>query len=183
MFLLTFLILNTADTPRQLDNNIFQTSSIAQKYNCALTRLDFQQEEGLMSSLPLGLNQIEIQRGLTTSSVAIFVPFTTQELFQSGSEALYYGINALSNNLIMVDRKLLKNPNGLILGTPGSGKSFSAKREITNAFLFAPRMTSSSVTRRANIRRWWSVCTVRSLSCRPPARATTVRPAISIRWT
>ena len=135
MFLLTFLILNTADTPRQLDNNIFQTSSIAQKYNCALTRLDFQQEEGLMSSLPLGLNQIEIQRGLTTSSVAIFVPFTTQELFQTGSEALYYGINALSNNLIMVDRKLLKNPNGLILGTPGSGKSFSAKREIANVFL------------------------------------------------
>ena len=135
MFLLTFLILNTANTPRQLDNNIFQTSSIAQKYNCALTRLDFQQEEGLMSSLPLGLNQIEIQRGLTTSSVAIFVPFTTQELFQNGSEALYYGINALSNNLIMVDRKKLKNPNGLILGTPGSGKSFSAKREIANAFL------------------------------------------------
>ena len=135
MFLLTFLILNTADTPRQLDNNIFQTSSIAQKYNCALTRLDFQQEEGLMSSLPLGLNQIEIQRGLTTSSVAIFVPFTTQELFQNGGETLYYGLNALSNNLIMVDRKKLKNPNGLILGTPGSGKSFSAKREITNAFL------------------------------------------------
>ena len=138
MFLLTFLIMNTADTQRQLENNIFQASSIAQKYNCALTRLDFQQEEGLMSSLPLGLNQIEIRRGLTTSSVAIFVPFTTQELFQGGREALYYGINALSNNLIMVDRKLLKNPNGLILGTPGSGKSFSAKREITNAFLICP---------------------------------------------
>ena len=76
---------------------------------------------------------------LLTSSVAIFVPFTTQELFQNGSEALYYGINALSNNLIMVDRKLLKNPNGLILGTPGSGKSFSAKREITNAFLICPK--------------------------------------------
>ena len=135
MFLVTFLVLNTADTPRQLDNNIFQASSIAQKYNCQLTRLDFQQEEGLMSSLPLGLNQVEIQRGLTTSSTAIFVPFTTQELFQNGKEALYYGINALSNNLIMVDRKLLKNPNGLILGTPGSGKSFSAKREIANCFL------------------------------------------------
>ena len=135
MFLMTFLVLNTADTPRQLDNNVFQASSIAQKYNCQLTRLDFQQEEGLMSALPLGLNQIEIQRGLTTSSTAIFVPFTTQELFQNGKEALYYGINALSNNLIMVDRKLLKNPNGLILGTPGSGKSFSAKREIANCFL------------------------------------------------
>lgn len=87
-----------------------------------------------MSSLPIGLNQIEIERGLTTSSTAVFVPFTTQELFQSG-EALYYGLNALSNNMIMVDRKQLKNPNGLILGTPGSGKSFSAKREMTNAFL------------------------------------------------
>ena len=119
MFLVTFLVLNTADNPRQLGNNVFQASSIAQKYNCQLTRLDFQQEEGLMSALPLGLNQIEIQRGLTTSSTAIFVPFTTQELFQNGKEALYYGINALSNNLIMVDRKLLKNPNGLILGTPG----------------------------------------------------------------
>ncbi len=135
MFLMTFLVLNTANTKQQLGNNIFQASSIAQKYNCQLSCLDFQQEEGLMSSLPLGLNQIEIQRGLTTSSVAIFVPFTTQELFQTGNEALYCGINALSNNLIMVDRKLLKNPNGLILGTPGSGKSFSAKREIANVFL------------------------------------------------
>ena len=135
MFLLTFLIMNTADGKQTLDNNIFQAQGIAQKYNCQLVRLDFQQESGLNSSLPLGHNQIEIQRGLTTSSTAIFVPFTTQELFQREGEPLYYGLNALSNNLIMVDRKALKNPNGLILGTPGSGKSFSAKREIANAFL------------------------------------------------
>ena len=135
MFLVTFLILNTADTKRQLGNNVFQTNSIAQKYNCSITALDYQQEEGMVSSLPLGLNQIEIQRGLTSSGVGIFVPFTTQELYQDSPEALYYGINALSNNIIMVDRKLLKNPNGLILGTPGSGKSFSAKREIANVFL------------------------------------------------
>ena len=135
MFLLTFTLLNIADSKQQLDNQVFQASGIAQKYNCALTKLDFRQEEGLMSSLPLAYNQIEIQRGLTTSSVAIFVPFTTQELFQESKEALYCGLNALSNNLIMVDRKLLKNPNGLILGTPGSGKSFSAKREIANVFL------------------------------------------------
>ena len=134
MFLLTFLVLNIADSVPQLRNNVFQASSIAQKYNCQLVRLDFRQEEGLMSSLPLGLNQVEIQRGLTTSAVAIFVPFTTQELYQNGSEALYCGLNALSNNLIMVDRKFLKNPNGLILGTPGSGKSFAAKREIANVF-------------------------------------------------
>ena len=135
MFLLTFIVVNTAGSRQQLDNNVFRAASIAQKYNCQLTRLDFRQEEGLMSSLPLGLNQIEIQRGLTTSSVAIFIPFTTQELFQDGKEALYCGLNALSNNLIMVDRKRLKNPNGLILGTPGSGKSFAAKREIANVFL------------------------------------------------
>ena len=135
MFLITFLIMNTGRTEQELENNVFQASSIAQKHNCNLRRLDFQQEQGLMSSLPLANNLIEIQRALTTSSTAIFIPFTTQELFQNGDEALYYGLNALSNNLIMVDRKKLKNPNGLILGTPGSGKSFSAKREITNAFL------------------------------------------------
>lgn len=135
MFLVTFLVMNTSDNKQQLENIVFQASGIAQKHNCTLVRLDYQQEQGLMSSLPLGLNQIKIQRSLTTSATAIFVPFTTQELFQAGGEALYYGLNALSNNLIMVDRKKLKNPNGLILGTPGSGKSFSAKREISNAFL------------------------------------------------
>ena len=136
MFLVTFLVLNVADNKQKLRNNVLQASSIAQGgHNCMLTRLDFRQEEGLMSSLPLGYNQIEIQRGLTTSSTAIFIPFTTQELFQNSKEALYCGLNALSNNLIMVDRKLLKNPNGLILGTPGAGKSFAAKREIANVFL------------------------------------------------
>lgn len=135
MFLLTFIVMNTADTKQELENIVFGAAGIAQKHNCLLVRLDFQQEQGFLSSLPLGLNQVDIQRSLTTSATAIFVPFTTQELFQSSGEALYYGLNALSNNLIMVDRKRLKNPNGLILGTPGSGKSFSAKREITNIFL------------------------------------------------
>ena len=134
MFLLTFLVVNLADTKRKLENDVFAAAGIAQKYNCALTRLDYQQEQGLMSSIPLGENLISIQRGLTTSSTAIFIPFITQELFQRGA-ALYYGLNALSNNMILCDRKQLKNPNGLILGTPGSGKSFAAKREMTNAFL------------------------------------------------
>ena len=134
MFLLTFLVVNMADTKRKLDNDIFATAGFAQKNNCALTRLDYLQEAGFMSSIPLGENLIPIQRGLTTSSTAIFIPFITQELFQRGA-ALYYGLNALSNNMILCDRKKLKNPNGLILGTPGSGKSFAAKREMTNAFL------------------------------------------------
>lgn len=134
MFLVTALVMNTAKKRRKLDNDAFAAAGVAQKFNCAMKRLDFCQEQGLVSSLALGLNQVEILRGLTTSSTAIFVPFTTCELFQGG-EALYYGLNPLSNNIIMADRKLLKAPNGLFLGTPGSGKSFSAKREIVNVFL------------------------------------------------
>ena len=135
MFLVTVLIMNTAKTKKALNSAIFEVQSIAQQRNCPLRRLDYQQEDGLMASVPIGINNIGIQRALTTSSTAIFVPFTTQELFSDSPEALYCGLNALSNNMIMVDRKMLKNPNGLILGTPGSGKSFSAKREMTNAFL------------------------------------------------
>ena len=134
MFLVTMLVTNTAKQRRKLDNDVFSASGVAQKFNCAMKRLDHCQEQGLMSTLALGQNHIEIQRGLTTSSTAIFVPFTTCELFMEG-EALYYGLNPLSNNIIMADRKRLKAPNGLFLGTPGSGKSFSAKREIVNVFL------------------------------------------------
>ena len=135
MFLLTFTVLNTANSLRKLENTVLQAKGIAQKHNCQLVPLDFQQENGLMSLLPLGMNRIEIQRGLTTSSLAIFVPFTTQELFQRGAGALYCGVNALSGNLIMVDRLKQKNPNGLILGVPGSGKSFAAKREMFSVYL------------------------------------------------
>lgn len=134
MFLLTFLVVNTAPTRQQLENDIFTVSGITQKYNCFLKRLDFQQEQGFMSSLPLGWNGIEIQRGMTTSSTAIFVPFMTQELCMDG-QALYYGMNALSHNVIMADRKKLKSANGLYLGSTGSGKSFAAKRELINVFL------------------------------------------------
>ena len=134
MFLLTFLVVNTAPTRQQLENDIFTVSGIMQKYNCFMKRLDFQQEQGFMSSLPLGYNGIEIQRGMTTSSTAIFVPFMTQEL-RMGGPALYYGMNALSHNIIMADRKKLKASNGLYLGSTGSGKSFAAKRELINVFL------------------------------------------------
>ena len=135
MFLLTFVVVNTADSLKALNNTVLQAKGIAQKHNCQLVPLDFQQEDGLMSCLPLGMDKIEIQRGLTTSSLAIFVPFTTQELFQRESGAFYCGTNALSGNLIMVDRLMQKNPNGLILGVPGSGKSFAAKREMFSVYL------------------------------------------------
>jgi hypothetical protein len=134
LILLTVLVVNVGTSKQNLENNIFQLSGVAQSGNNKLMRLDYMQEPGLMSSLPLGLNQVPIQRAVTTSSTAVFIPFVTREIFQGG-EALYYGRNTLSGNMIMADRKLLKNPNGLILGVPGSGKSFSAKREITNAFL------------------------------------------------
>ena len=134
MFLLTFIVVNIAPTRQRLENDIFTVSGIAQKYNCALKRLDFQQEQGYLSSLVLGYNGIEIQRGMTTSSTAIFIPFMTREL-RMGGQALYYGMNALSRNVIMADRKKLKSANGLYLGSTGSGKSFSAKRELINVFL------------------------------------------------
>ena len=134
MFLLTFTVINLAPSRQRLENDVFTVSGIAQKYNCALKRLDWQQEQGFVSSLVLGYNGIEIQRGMTTSSTAIFIPFMTRELRMDG-QALYYGMNALSHNVIMADRKKLKSANGMYLGSTGSGKSFAAKRELINVFL------------------------------------------------
>ena len=134
MFLLTFTVVNLAPSRQRLENDVFTVSGIAQKYNCALKRLDWQQEQGFVSSLVLGYNGIEIQRGMTTSSTAIFIPFMTRELRMDG-QALYYGMNALSHNVIMADRKKLKSANGMYLGSTGSGKSFAAKRELINVFL------------------------------------------------
>jgi len=134
MLLLTFTVVNLAPNRERLENDVFTVSGIAQKYNCALRRLDWQQEQGYVSSLALGYNEIQIQRGMTTSSTAIFIPFITREL-RMGGQSLYYGMNALSHNVIMADRKKLKSANGLYLGSTGSGKSFSAKREIINVFL------------------------------------------------
>ena len=138
MFLLTFTVVNMAPNRQRLENDVFTVGGIAQKYNCALKRLDWQQEQAFVSSLTLGYNGIEIQRGMTTSSTAIFIPFMTREL-RMGGQALYYGMNALSHNVIMADRKKLKSANGLYLGSTGSGKSFAAKRELLNVFLTIPQ--------------------------------------------
>ena len=134
MFLLTFTVVNMAPNRQRLENDVFTVGGIAQKYNCALKRLDWQQEQAFVSSLALGYNGLEIQRGMTTSSTAIFIPFMTREL-RMGGQALYYGMNALSHNVIMADRKKLKSANGMYLGSTGSGKSFAAKRELLNVFL------------------------------------------------
>jgi len=136
MFKVTILIYTSADTIEELNDNVYKICSVARKNNCKVSNLNYQQEDAMNSILPLGKNHIEIERTLTTASTAIFVPFTTQELFQRGG--MYYGLNSLSRNLIFLDRKLLLNPNGFILGTPGSGKSFATKREIENILLNNP---------------------------------------------
>lgn len=106
--------------------------SITQKYNCELKVLDDLQEEAAMSSLPLGVNKVPIHRPFITTELATFMPFTSQDVFTPN--ATYYGFNPLSNRMITLDRKSLKNLGGLILGQAGTGKSFTAKREILDNF-------------------------------------------------
>ena len=134
-FLVTILITNLADNKADLQINYDKSNSLAQRSTNELVELPYLQEDGYISAMPIGVNRLEFfERGLTTYSLAILEPFTTQELFQQTGQSLYYGLNALSHNMIMCDRKTLLNPNGLILGKPGTGKSFSAKREMVNVF-------------------------------------------------
>jgi len=131
---MTFLIACFGRTKKEMENLLQRVSGIVQQANCNLRCLQYQQEQGMNAVSPVGVNGINMVRILTTKSTAIFIPFNTQELFMDG-QALYYGLNSLSNNMILADRKKLRTPNGVILGTPGSGKSFSAKREIVGCFL------------------------------------------------
>ncbi len=133
LFKVTFLIRAYAKNRKTLKLQEELLKRISQKNNCKLMSLDYMQEQAFASTLPIGYNAVPINRTLTTSAVGIFVPFTTQELFQGGN-ATYYGLNTLSGNMIFASRINLKNPNGVILGTPGSGKSMSAKREMVDVF-------------------------------------------------
>lgn len=133
LFNTTITIVQTAPTRAELENNIFELNGVLSSYQCRLERLDYRQEQGYMSALPLGNNEICVNRIFTTTDMAIFIPFTTKELYNSSGQ--YYGMNSLSNNVIMVDRKKLVNPNALIFGMPGFGKTFFVKREILDMFL------------------------------------------------
>lgn len=133
MFNAVITVVQTAATRKELENNIFELNGILSAYQCRLSRLDNRQEQGYMSSLPLGNNMIDIKRTFTTTDMAIFIPFTTKEMFNYNGQ--YYGMNTLSNNVIMVNRKNLVNPNGLVFGMPGFGKTFFVKREILDIFL------------------------------------------------
>jgi type IV secretory pathway VirB4 component len=133
MFLTSLVITHLADTLQQLNDDTDNLIGISNKYLCSLSVLNYQQEDGLTSTLPIGNHKLNVARTLTTESTGILMPFTSQELYQKNG--IYYGINAVSKNLICFDRKNLLNASGWILGVPGSGKSFSAKREITNVAL------------------------------------------------
>lgn len=136
MFKLTMLVYTYADDIDTLQDNAFQIMATARKNNVKIDRLDLRQREGINSIMPVGKNHVNVERTLTTASTAIFVPFTTVELYQKGG--MYYGMNALSHNLILFNRYSLEAPNGIILGKPGSGKSFSAKREMVGVLLNDP---------------------------------------------
>ncbi len=133
MYHTTITVVQTAATRKELEENIFELDGILSAYQCRLERLDNRQEQGYMSALPLGSNTIEIKRTFTTTDMAIFIPFTTKELYMNHGQ--YYGMNSLSNNVILVNRKALVNPNGLVFGMPGFGKTFFVKREIFDMFL------------------------------------------------
>lgn len=133
LFIVTITIVQTAETRKKLEDNIFELEGILKPYQCRLVRLDNRQEQGYMSALPLGNNNIEVKRTFSTTDLAIFIPFTTKELYASSGQ--YYGVNSLSNNVIMVNRKKLVNPNALVFGMPGFGKTFFVKREILDMFL------------------------------------------------
>lgn len=133
LILTTFVITILANTLDEVEKNVELLKTVMGKYMCQIKSLNYQQEKGLSSSLPLGRCDIHTDRLLTTESAAIFIPFSTQELSQKNG--MYYGLNAVSKNLLLFNRKNSKNANGVILGTPGSGKSFAAKREIVNVIL------------------------------------------------
>ena len=132
----SILVFTSAITLEELKENVEKLKGVARSHSCELSPISCEQESGLNATLPLARNDIKIRRTLTTASQAIFIPFTTQELFEKNG--MYYGLNALSRNLIFFNRKGLKNPSGFVLGTPGSGKSFATKRELVNILLSCP---------------------------------------------
>lgn len=133
LFLTTVVVTVFADSLDELDKHTKSVQTIGQRFLCSLKKLNYQQEYGFATSLPLANNKIYAQRLLTTEASSVFIPFSAQELSQKNG--MYYGLNAVSHNLILFNRLNSKNANGVILGTPGSGKSFSAKREMINVLL------------------------------------------------
>jgi type IV secretory pathway VirB4 component len=133
MFFVTITLMVHGNTKDELEENCIILINKARKFTCQLQNLNYQQEDAFKQTLPMGLNKLYVKRTLTTESTAIFMPFSSQELYEVGG--FYYGLNQISRNLILLDRTNMKTPSGFILGSSGSGKSFATKREILNVLL------------------------------------------------
>ena len=126
-------LVHLADSKEELDSDTEALQSTARKHLCQLATLNWQQADGLVTALPLGLRRIDALRTLTTEALAVLMPFKVQEIQHQGG--VYYGQNTISKNLILANRKELLNGNGFVLGVSGSGKSFTAKREMVGLTL------------------------------------------------
>jgi hypothetical protein len=133
MMFAVLTMVHIADSKEQLDSDTETLFTTARKHLCQFSTLTFQQMDGLNTVLPYGLRKIDAIRTLTTESTAVFIPFRAQEISHHGG--IYYGQNVISKNMIIANRKHLLNGNSFILGVSGSGKSFTAKREIVNQIL------------------------------------------------
>ena len=136
IFKVCILIHTYGDSNAQLDERVRRICSTVQQQTCRFDSILYEQRNAMNSMLPLGKKWLGLERTLETVSTAIYVPFTTQELFQPGG--LYEGINARSKNLILCNRKLLPAPAGMVLGMTGYGKSFSVMQMVTNIMLRWP---------------------------------------------
>lgn len=136
MFVSVLTMVITEDSKEKLDNLTDTIEQIAGKNLCQMGILRYQQMDGLETVLPFGVRKINALRTLTTESLAVFIPFKVQEIRHENG--IFYGQNAISKNMIMVDRKQLLNGNSFILGVSGSGKSFTAKQEISSIKLRDP---------------------------------------------
>ena len=137
MFLSVLTMVITANSKKELDNDTETVMQTARKSLCQLGILKFQQLDGLNTVLPIGVRKIDALRTLTTESLAVFMPFKVQEIRHENG--IFYGQNVISKNMIIADRKQLLNGNSFILGVSGSGKSFTAKHEITGIKLRDPK--------------------------------------------
>lgn len=131
--LMTLVCVVFADTYDELENYTKMVQNNAEKHLCIMNKLNGQQESGLASAVPLGVNRIYADRMVNTEAAALFIPFEAQEMNEPNG--LYYGVNATSHNLVILNRMDAQNSNGLIIGKSGSGKSFAAKMEMAQAFL------------------------------------------------
>ena len=133
MMFATITMIHTADSKEQLDADTESLLTTARKHLCQFAVLKFQQMDGMNTVLPIGVRKIKVIRTLTTESLAVFMPFKVQEICHDNG--IYYGQNAISNNMIIVNRRNLMNGNAFILGVSGSGKSFASKSEIAELMM------------------------------------------------